>query len=42
MLRSRWTKLLVFLVCLVPAKVKLQYARTEVVGYAKKNAPVQK
>jgi len=30
------------LVCLVPSKVKLQYARTEVVGYAKKNAPVQK
>jgi cytochrome c-type biogenesis protein CcmF len=30
------------LVCLVPSKVKLQYARTEVVGYAKKNATVQK
>src|SRR3954447_10760663 len=30
------------LICLVPSKVKLQYARTEVVGYAKKNAPVQK
>ena len=30
------------LVCLVPSKIKLQYARTEVVGYAKKNATVQK
>jgi cytochrome c-type biogenesis protein CcmF len=30
------------LVCLVPSKVKLQYARTEVVGYTKKNATVQK
>jgi cytochrome c-type biogenesis protein CcmF len=30
------------LVCLVPSKVKLQYARTEVVGYAKKNATVPK
>jgi len=29
-------------VCLVPSKVKMQYARTEVVGYAKKNATVQK
>jgi cytochrome c-type biogenesis protein CcmF len=30
------------LVCLVPSKVKLQYARTEVVGYAKTNATVKK
>jgi len=30
------------LICLVPSKIKLQYARTEVVGYAKKNATVQK
>ena len=30
------------LVCLVPSKVKMQYARTEVVGYAKKHATVQK
>jgi cytochrome c-type biogenesis protein CcmF len=30
------------LVCLVPSKIKMQYARTEVVGYAKKNATVQK
>jgi cytochrome c-type biogenesis protein CcmF len=29
-------------VCLVPSKVKMQYARTEVVGYAKKQATVQK
>lgn len=30
------------LVCLVPSKVKMQYARTEVVGYAKKHETVQK
>src|SRR3954447_3033906 len=30
------------LFCLVPSKVKMQYARTEVVGYTKKNATVQK
>ena len=30
------------LVCLVPSKVKMQYARTEVVGIAKKHATVQK
>ena len=30
------------LTCLVPSKVKMQYARTEVVGYTKKNATVQK
>jgi cytochrome c-type biogenesis protein CcmF len=29
------------LVCLVPSKVKLQYARTQVVGVANKNATVQ-
>jgi cytochrome c-type biogenesis protein CcmF len=29
------------LVCLVPSKVKLQYARTEVVGIAKHSAPVK-
>jgi cytochrome c-type biogenesis protein CcmF len=29
------------LVCLVPSKIKMQYARTEVVGIAKKHAPVQ-
>ena len=28
-------------VCLVPSKIKMQYARTEVVGFAKKHAPVQ-
>jgi cytochrome c-type biogenesis protein CcmF len=28
-------------VCLVPSKIKMQYARTEVVGFAKKNVPVQ-
>jgi cytochrome c-type biogenesis protein CcmF len=29
------------LVCLVPSKIKMQYARTEVVGVIKKNATVQ-
>jgi cytochrome c-type biogenesis protein CcmF len=28
-------------ICLVPSKVKMQYARTSVVGYTKKNVPVQ-
>jgi cytochrome c-type biogenesis protein CcmF len=28
-------------VCLVPSKIKMQYARTEVVGYTKKHATVQ-
>ena len=30
------------IVCLVPSKVKMQYARTQVVGYASKNVPVEK
>jgi cytochrome c-type biogenesis protein CcmF len=30
------------LICLVPSKVKMQYARTSVVGYTRKNVPVQK
>jgi cytochrome c-type biogenesis protein CcmF len=30
------------LTCLVPSKVKMQYARTEVVGYTRKDATVQK
>ncbi len=30
------------LVCLVPSKVKLQYARTEVVGYTTKHATIEK
>ncbi len=29
------------LVCLVPSKVKMQYARTEVIGVARTHAPVQ-
>jgi len=29
-------------VCLVPSKVKMQYARTEVVGYTKAHATIQK
>ena len=29
------------LICLVPSKVKMQYARTEVVGITKKHATVQ-
>jgi cytochrome c-type biogenesis protein CcmF len=30
------------LVCLVPSKIKMQYARTEVVGYTRKHATVEK
>ena len=30
------------LICLVPSKIKMQYARTEVVGITKKHATVQK
>jgi cytochrome c-type biogenesis protein CcmF len=30
------------LICLVPSKVKMQYARTQVVGYTSKNVPVEK
>ena len=30
------------IVCLIPSKVKLQYARTEVVGYVRKDATVPK
>jgi cytochrome c-type biogenesis protein CcmF len=30
------------LICLVPSKVKMQYARTQVVGYTKTHAPVEK
>ncbi len=30
------------LICLVPSKIKMQYARTQVVGYTKKHAPVEK
>jgi cytochrome c-type biogenesis protein CcmF len=29
------------LICLTPSKVKMQYARTEVIGVARKHAPVQ-
>ncbi len=37
-----WVLLVGTLVCLVPSKQKLQYARTEVVGVAGTYAPVQK
>jgi cytochrome c-type biogenesis protein CcmF len=30
------------LICLIPSKVKMQYARTQVVGYTKTHAPVEK
>ena len=30
------------LICLVPSKIKMQYARTEVVGYTKSHATIQK
>jgi cytochrome c-type biogenesis protein CcmF len=29
-------------ICLIPSKVKMQYARTQVVGYTKQNVPVEK
>ena len=37
-----WILLFGTLICLVPPKVKLAYARTEVVGVARKNVPVEK
>jgi cytochrome c-type biogenesis protein CcmF len=37
-----WILLFGSLICLVPAKVKMQYARTEVVGVSTKHAPVTK
>jgi cytochrome c-type biogenesis protein CcmF len=37
-----WVLLFGTLVCLIPSKVRLQYARTEVIGVAKKHAPVAK
>jgi hypothetical protein len=29
-------------ICLIPSKIKMQYARTEIVGIAGKHAPVEK
>jgi len=37
-----WVLAVGTLVCLVPSKVRLSYARTQVVGVAQKHAPVQK
>jgi cytochrome c-type biogenesis protein CcmF len=37
-----WVLLFGSLICLVPAKVKMQYARTEVVGVSTKNVPATK
>ncbi len=37
-----WVLFFGTIVCLVPPKVKLAYARTEVVGVARKHAPVEK
>jgi cytochrome c-type biogenesis protein CcmF len=36
-----WVLLVGTLVCMIPPKVKLAYARTEVVGVARKNVPVE-
>jgi cytochrome c-type biogenesis protein CcmF len=36
-----WVLLVGTLICLIPAKVRLQYARTEVVGFASTPATVQ-
>ncbi len=35
-----WVLMAGTLICLVPPKVKMQYLRTETVGYVKQNAPV--
>src|SRR5579872_3499845 len=37
-----WVVLFGTLICLVPAKIKLAYARTQIVGIAKKHVPVEK
>ncbi len=37
-----WVLLFGSLICLVPAKIKMQYARTEVVGVSTKNVPATK
>lgn len=37
-----WVLLIGTLICLVPSKVRLQYARTQVVGIGKKHVPVTK
>jgi cytochrome c-type biogenesis protein CcmF len=37
-----WVLLLGTLICMVPPKVRLQYARTQVLGVKKANAPVEK
>jgi len=37
-----WVLLFGSLICLVPAKVKMQYARTEVVGVSTKHVPATK
>lgn len=37
-----WVLFLGSIVCMIPSKVKLQYARTEVVGVVGKNVPVEK
>jgi cytochrome c-type biogenesis protein CcmF len=36
-----WILLVGTIVCLVPSKIRLQYARTKVVGITKRNVPVQ-
>jgi cytochrome c-type biogenesis protein CcmF len=35
-----WTLLAGTLICLVPGKQRLQYARTQVIGVAEKHVPV--
>jgi cytochrome c-type biogenesis protein CcmF len=37
-----WVLAMGTLVCLIPSKVRLSYARTQVIGVAQKHAPVQK
>ncbi|HYZ83654.1 MAG TPA: heme lyase CcmF/NrfE family subunit, partial [Bryobacteraceae bacterium] len=37
-----WVLVMGTIVCLIPSKIRLQYARTEVVGVTRSHAPVQK
>jgi cytochrome c-type biogenesis protein CcmF len=37
-----WVLAMGTLVCLIPSKVRLSYARTQVIGVTQKHAPVEK
>ncbi len=36
-----WVLLFGTIICLIPSKIRLQYAKTEVVGFARQSAPVK-